>query len=91
VSVGYGACLGEPIHVLTILYFGQGATQVCCQYPVLPNPATVSGLIEVVDCQNNLIFGMGETTWLNSDGTCPCGILVKVEESTWGRIKAMYR
>jgi hypothetical protein len=89
-AIGYGACLASPIHVMLINYFAQGTSQTCCEYPVLPDPNVPSGQIEVVDCTQNLIFGSGATAVVNSDMTCPCGGLLKVEESTWGRIKAMY-
>ena len=57
VAIGYGACLAAPIHILSINVFCQGLTPPCCYYSVLPDPQTLSGQIEVVDCANNLLVG----------------------------------
>jgi hypothetical protein len=88
VAVGYGACLGSPIAVLAINYFGNGLTGGCCPYPVLPDPNVPSGQIEVVDCADNLITATGFTSVINPDPTCDCD--VPTQDSTWGGIKALY-
>jgi hypothetical protein len=89
ISVGYGACLPTPIHVLTILYFGNGATEPCCMYPVLPHPDATSGRVEVIDCEFNSLFATAGTSIVNSDDGCICGA-ISVKKSTWGRVKALY-
>ena len=89
VSVGYGACLGSPIQVLTINYFAQGLTPDCCLYPVLPDPNVPSGRIEVVDCSSALVLANGGDATVNENPGCPCGAL-KTEQATWGQIKALY-
>jgi hypothetical protein len=89
VAVAYGACFASPIHVLTIQYFGSGQSEVCCMYPVIPAPSTPSGRIEVVNCADALLYGNGLVSSVNADATCMCGS-VKVEDTTWGRVKAIY-
>ena len=87
VSIGYGACRTGPLHVQSIVFFANGNTPECCLYPVLGMPA--SGNVEVVDCANTLISAYGVTSVVNATGGCPCGS-VRVEESTWGRVKSLY-
>jgi hypothetical protein len=59
-------------------------------YPVLPNPNFPSGKIEVGDCSNHVVFGVGLVATLNGNSSCPCGYPVPVEETTWGSVKALY-
>jgi hypothetical protein len=87
VSIGYGSCRPGPIHVQSIVFFTQGTTPQCCLYPVLGIPS--SGNVEAVDCANHLITAYGVTSVINPNGACTCGS-VKVEESTWGRVKSLY-
>lgn len=89
VAIGYGACVPSPIHVLTINYFGGGATQECCYYPVLPDPNIASGQIEVVNCDQYLVYGNGMTSVVNPTDGCFCGG-ISVKESTWGKVKSLY-
>jgi hypothetical protein len=91
-AMGYGTCLEGPIHVLTVNYFVQSApVQACCEYPTLPDPHVESGEIEVVDCNNNLLYAENAVAIVNPDETCPCGdSTIRVEETTWGRLKALY-
>lgn len=89
-AVGYGACMSPPMHVTTINYFVQGGVNpACCPYPVLPDPNIASGEIETMDCSNTVRYAAGLVGIINPMGGCPCGT-VPVQESTWGRVKAMY-
>ena len=89
IAIGYGACLAAPIHVLTISAFGTGISP-CCPYEVLPDPSEPSGQIVAVDCANNLTVAVGATTAVAAAGVeCYCG-QIKVEQTTWGKVKAMY-
>jgi hypothetical protein len=69
------------------VFFTQGTTPQCCLYPVLGIPS--SGNVEAVDCANHLIAAYGVTSVINPSGSCTCGS-VRVEESTWGRVKSLY-
>lgn len=98
VTVGYGACLGQPIHVLTILYLGQGQTNGCFCYPVLADPSSVTGSIEVFDCAGGMsttlgvenIITNGQSNCCIPFGNCDTTCTVPTEESTWGNIKSLY-
>jgi hypothetical protein len=89
VVVGLGSCYPAPTHVLTMQFFAQGLTPPCCKYKVLPDPAVPSGQIEVIDCTANLLFATGGTAIINPGPDCGCD--VPVQETTWGKLKAMYR
>jgi hypothetical protein len=98
VAVGYGACLASPIHVLTLTYFAQGLTPSCCCYRAFPDPQIQSSMVEVVDCNNQLLFGTAGFGVVNADDTCLTGGMVTceclepigAERSTWGRVKATF-
>ena len=87
VSIGYGSCRPGPIFVQMLMFYNSGTTPPCCLYPLLGLPT--SGNVEVVDCANNLITGYGVTSVIKATGSCACGS-VKVDESTWGRVKSLY-
>ena len=106
IAIAYGACLSAPITVLEILYYCTGTSETCSWLTVCPDLNTITGTIEVVDCGQNKLVGIGGSMWVNSDGyTCGCWISssdasatttncsppVPVRESTWGSIKSMYR
>jgi hypothetical protein len=88
VAIGYGTCQAAPTHVLTINMFCQGLTGPCCRYPVLADPNVPSGQIEVVLCDNSLVYGTGGEGIVNSNATCNCD--VPVQDSTWGKVKSLY-
>ena len=88
VSVGYGACLGEPINVIGVQLFNSGTTPPCCQWDVLPDPNLPSGNIEVVDCGGGLVTANGKPGFINGDANCPC--TVATEDATWGQVKQIY-
>ena len=88
VAIGYGSCQAGNIHVLTINYFTQGLTAPCCYYEILPDPVIASEKIEVVLCDNSLVYASGGVGIVNSDGSCLCD--VATEDSTWGQVKALY-
>jgi len=72
VSIGYGMCKFDPIHVLTITYATVGTSLPDCAYPVLPHPG--QGL-NSVDCLANLFPAAGGTSYVNSTLTCDCAPL----------------
>ena len=90
VSIGYGACVAGPIHVLTMNFFGQGLTGSCCFYNVVADPAASSGQIEVVDCGGSLVLANGGFGIINAGPQCEC-LTPATEASTWGKVKETYR
>jgi len=90
ISIAYGACVPSPNVLLTINYFGSGLTPPCSYIQVMPDPAAIPREIWVVDCQTppNKAIATGGDVVVNPDPSCFCN--VPVEETTWGRVKALY-
>jgi hypothetical protein len=90
VSVSYGSCLGSPILLCTVTYMSDGSSPSCSYLEVVADPASVSGSIEVVDCNSYRSSASGGRLNVNPDGSCPCGQAENVRDTDWGRIKAMF-
>ncbi|UCG52169.1 MAG: hypothetical protein JSW58_01030 [Candidatus Latescibacterota bacterium] len=89
IAIPYGICLSSPIHVLTMGYFAQAISQDCSWIRVVPPETLPSGQIEMYDCDSNILYPTGGTLIVNPTDDCQCD--VPVDESTWGKIKEMYR
>ena len=62
-AVGYGICLGSPIHAATLAYFCQLLTPPCCLQTVIPH--TITGFLQSVDCAATLVPSTGGTAIWN--------------------------
>lgn len=91
IDVGYSTCLVSPIHIGRMNFYSAGTGGPCCEYPVLPStgyPTAVS-----VDCAvpfGNLVAIGGGSVMINENSNCLCDPPLAVEETTWGRVKALY-
>ncbi len=74
---------------MNILYSAAGPLP-CSTLEVVPDPAALTGQIEGVDCNQTKTFPNGSVLSFNGDASCPCGIIVPVEETNWGRVKSLY-
>lgn len=93
ITVAYGSCRDArttPILLLTMTYFGSGTSSACGLLSIVPDDDAPTGLVEVVDCaaQKHTIPRGGQAR-VNPDGTCTCN--VAAEETSWGKIKSLYR
>jgi len=62
ISIGYGSCQSDVIHVMTITYQSPG-NSAGTTFKVVAHKDDPSGMIQVVDCnQNLLVDGIGEDT-----------------------------
>jgi hypothetical protein len=97
VSLAYGGCLAGPAFgVVQLNFFGfappAGGNPTCGFLEIVPSPTALGGIIKAVDCNFAEIPATGGWGWINSDGTCEaCGPVVATEESTWGKVKSLYR
>ena len=91
--VVYGECLSLPTHILTITYLCQGLTPPCGYMSVVGNPTAHPPGLKATDCSRDrvVIDAQGYTSYINNDGSCPCMSPIPVQETTWGRVKALYR
>ena len=91
VAVTYDAgCSAGPILLGTISYFASGTSPPCSGILVVADEAAASGQIEGVDCGFVSTFPDASNLTVNTDGVCPCGRSLPIEESNWGRVKALY-
>ena len=85
VEIGYGACVFPDAGlILEIEYLGLGTSEPCSFLRVVDHPDASSGEIEVVLC-----VGLGPVSAMGKDLTVNCA--VPVQETTWGKVKALYR
>jgi hypothetical protein len=93
-SVHYCDCRDLPTFIGTINYFVTSIGSSCCEYPVLPmsNPQ-IPGSVLTHDCSvpfsTLYAIGAGKVT-INETEDCLCDPPLAVEETTWGRVKALY-
>lgn len=91
-SVAFGECRSLPLYLGTVNFFGVAGSP-CCEFPVThptvwQNFATPA---QVVDCDFTEHDASGGRVIVNADSSCPCDQPLAAEESTWGRVKALYR
>jgi hypothetical protein len=89
-SVAYNECLNGEVLVCAVTYTGTGSSPACSFisiYAAYTGPSDV----EEVTCDYivEIITNLGEVV-VNPTETCTCDILVPVEETSWGRVKALY-
>jgi hypothetical protein len=90
ISMSYGSCLGSQILLCTITYVSNGSSSPCSYLQVVADPNSDSGAIEVMNCASQKNPGNGSRLYVNPDGSCACGQVNPIEETDWGRIKAMF-
>jgi len=89
IQIGFGTCLNGPAHLLTVRYSGTGTTSTCQAIEVVANPARASGRVEIMDCAQVVHTRGNGAALVRNDGGCSCA--VETSESSWGRVKSLYR
>jgi hypothetical protein len=88
VALAYEACLSGSIHLGMATFFGSSAPP-CTEISIVPDPGTPSGKIKAADCSEEIFYPTGGLAYINPDPTCQCS--VPVSETTWGKVKSLYR
>jgi len=89
ISVGYGTCKTGTFLIMMATYNVLTPATVCCYWPVGPDPRfSGSGKIETSDCGFMMHFPPGGQAVVNATSGCTCS--VPVEDTSWGRVKALY-
>ena len=95
IGVAYGACIPADVCLGNILYFSSGASPPCARLDVLPDPASLTGTIEIADCSvpfPQKLIGQGAPMFVDGDrASCPCIFPLAVEDTSWGKIKSLYQ
>ena len=97
IAIAYGSCLGGgtgPIELLTLTFAGAGSSPPCSSLEIVDHPIAVPPGLYVTDCllpTPSLLLGDGSVGIFNTDGSCDCGQPLPAEETSWGKIKALYK
>ena len=91
VGIAFGGCVASPNLVIQATY--TGTSNPCDIIKVVPDPILNEPRdVLVTDCtvpipvlQNTT----GYASYINDNGSCSCGY--PVEETTWGKVKSLYR
>ena len=78
----YGGCITTEFNFVNVLYATAGTAGPCSSLEVVPNPASLTGTIEGVNCDDIKLVADGSRVFVNCT--------VPVEETTWGAVKALY-
>lgn len=84
----YFACRTLPLYLGKMVFDAIGASQACCNYPVLPS--SWEGLVSF-DCYSRYVPILGGSVVINENANCPCAPPLAVESTSWGQIKALYQ
>ena len=84
-------CVSGEILVGTVGYAGTGTSSSCSYLSIAPFGFGVNE-VEATTCEPEpeKIIPFPGRLFVNPDPSCPCELVVPVEETSWGRIKALY-
>jgi hypothetical protein len=92
-ATGFAALGGPDIPAVQLNYSAVGNPTPCGLVKVIPAPSG-GGIIKYTDCNFAEIPATGGQFWFNSGTSCnDCDepTPVATEESTWGKVKSLYR
>ena len=99
IAIAYGYCVetwhpSYPNVILKLVFMGTGESRHCSSFlQVVPDPAAHPPGIYVTDCADtpNLKPIVGAWGVIVTTGDyCGCDLPVPTEETTWGKVKALY-
>jgi hypothetical protein len=102
-EVDYGACLDGPVVVQILAFWGDGTSPPDAAIRLLPHADAVTGQVEGITCDGEAYVQEGGGICIKSTGACWCNYLgppyhnipctepVRVEATSWSRVKALYR
>ena len=88
IIVGYPTCKVGTFLIVTATYNVLESATECCRWSVVPDPSLPSGKIETVDCFFMVHYPPGGQAVVNATPECTCS--VPTEDTTWGKLKALY-
>lgn len=91
ISVAYGGCIMDPsFPILILTYFVTGTVPTCSMMQVVADPVVQQGTVITTNCNFAELSGNGGNFAFNPDQTCLCAADA-TEQSTWGKVKSLYR
>jgi hypothetical protein len=95
ISIGFGICALEPGLLATVNYVGHGTSEACSFLDTGPNLTLPYVLTEplAIDCIFNdyPAPSVGRLLVNPAPGQCSPWCVVATQQTTWGRLKALYR
>jgi len=97
-QVTFGGCEPMPFYAGYISHFVTDVSASCCPY--MPGPADIRPLVRIIATAECTVYPLtilgiaemqGVGLVVNPTRECPCELPVPAAESTWGRVKALYR
>lgn len=98
IAIAHGGCKSGPLHVLTVIYQGIGASDKCSRLEILPDPRSPhqNGFnIAMVSCQFTIFYAAAGYLTVNPTDDCRCvvgpgGTPTPTFDTSWGQIKSLY-
>lgn len=90
IIVQFGGCIEPPGYLGYMNFAAYGQALSCCEYA--PAPYTGTATMRATNCDGfTFRTATGRGVIINGNATCSCDSPVPVAETTWGKIKSMYR
>lgn len=89
VAIAYGSCKTGNFLVSSAQFFSGGTSPECCLYYLFPDPNLDPPQYAVSDCDFIVHVGDVKGGVVNQTGACSCEA-IGTEDSSWGKIKALY-
>lgn len=91
IIINYPDCATVPGYLGYMNFYAPTPVQPCCTYPLTPHLGSGTGTVLVIHCNGSTHEPSVGALVINPDASCGCSGPVPVAETTWSRIKAMYR
>jgi hypothetical protein len=90
IAISYEACKALPRTLARLDFFVFSPTPTCTPgLSVVADPLSSYGTAVTLDCSLEVLPAIGGSIWVNVLPECSC--VVGTEETTWSRLKALYR
>jgi len=91
-AVAFGGCFIGTFLVATFQYQGYGTSESCSSLSLSPAPTSPApGYVVSVACDCCVDILSTTPIVINYQQNCPAWCITGTEESTWGKVKALYR
>jgi hypothetical protein len=93
ISCAYGFCdLAQDIGVLSLNFFVTGVIPTCSELAVVADPLELTASVVIADCNDVVLPASGGGFAFFPSPSCdPCSLADATKESTWGKVKSLYR
>jgi hypothetical protein len=89
VSVAYTICATGTFVVYNMKFLATAAQPDCVYMSIVPDPGEANGIVKIADCGFIELEATSGQAILNPTASCDCD--VPTQETTWGKVKSLYR